>query len=279
MRHPDHHHRRRQCRRYFFPAVAQGLYMSAAISADKAVTPPRMSRQHGPVYQQLAQHLRQLLASYRPGEYLPSEMALAETYGVNRHTLRRAVEVLIDDGLLLRHKGRGSCVTARPIMYPVAPASTYSQVMRSQGYRPQARVLGRRIRAAKPSEADLLGLDHDARIFELSTVRLLDGQPMTLIRHCFSDRFAQVFQNYRSGSVREYLARQGWALIRQSTHIGAQMPTLRDALLLLMPRQVPLLSVHTVSGNAGGTPLELSVSLSRADRFQYHVDSGENNES
>jgi GntR family phosphonate transport system transcriptional regulator len=245
---------------------------------NEAVASAMLSRQHGPRYQQLAWQLRQVVATYRAGTYLPAEKELAALYGVNRHTLRRAVDVLIDDGLVLRHKGKGTCVLERPIVYPVTAASTYSQALRSQGFEPQARLLGRRLRQARSYEESALQLDCDAQVFELRTLRLLDGQPMTLITHCFAAHYAYLFEDYRDGSVREHLKREGWELNRTSTHIGAQMPSVRDALLLMMPRQIPLLSIRTVSCSPQGKPLELSISLSRADRFQYHVNSGDKNE-
>lgn len=245
---------------------------------SEAVAPAMLSRQAGPRYQQLAQQLRQVVAGYRAGTYLPAENELAAFYGVNRHTLRRAVDVLIDDGLVLRHKGRGTCVLQRPIIYPVTSGSTYSQALRSQGFEPQARLLGRRVRPAKEQELQALELKADEQVIELRTLRLIDAQPMTLITHCFSARHAFIFEDYRDGSVREHLVRAGWTLNRKSTHIGAQMPSTREAVLLMMPRQIPLLSIRTVSCSSEGQPLELSVSLSRADRFQYHVDSGEKNE-
>src|SRR5690606_6989675 len=78
--------------------------------------------------------------------------------------------------------------------------------------------------------------------------------------------------------LRTYLKEHGVVLTRAQTWIGAQLPTEREALTLLMPRHVPLLIIHTLSVDASQRAFEYSVSLSRADQFQYHITSGELNE-
>ena len=106
-----------------------------------------LSRQQ-PRYLELAQELRDQLGAYQPGEYLPSEFALAEHFGVNRHTLRRAVDELIAEGRVLRHRGRGTCVLPQPIVYPLHASSAYSKTLEGMGFRSRAVLLGKREREA-----------------------------------------------------------------------------------------------------------------------------------
>ncbi len=71
-------------------------------------------------YQQIAAQLEQeLRTQYRCGDYLPSEQQLAERYQVNRHTLRRAVDQLVERGWLQRRHGVGILVLMRPYDYPL----------------------------------------------------------------------------------------------------------------------------------------------------------------
>lgn len=236
---------------------------------------PDMSRQDQPRYLLLAQALRDQLAGYRAGEYLPSEATLADRFGVNRHTLRRAVDELIAEGRVLRHKGRGTCVLPQPIVYPVHAASAHSKILEGMGYRARAVLLGKRERPAKPDESLELGLREDEPVLELRTLRFLDDQPISLITHCFAGRHRALVGAYEGGSVREYLARRGVPLRRLSTLIGARAPSQHHALQLMMPRHTPVLSIRTLSCGPDGMPFELSRSLARADRFNYHVISGE----
>lgn len=234
-----------------------------------------MSIQLRPRYLEVAQALRAQLGDYKPGDYLPAEWALAERFGVNRHTLRRAVDELIVEGRVLRRKGRGTCVLPQPIVYPLHAASAYSKTLEGMGFRSSAVLLGKRERAAKPDERADLQLHDGEPVLEFETLRLLDGQPISLITHCFARRHRELVRSYGGGSVREHLARQGVPLRRISTLIGARAPTQHHALQLMMPRHTPVLSIRTLSSGPDGAPFELSRSLTRADRFKYHVISGE----
>jgi GntR family phosphonate transport system transcriptional regulator len=234
-----------------------------------------MSRQARPRYLELADALRKELDGYMPGDYLPPELQLAQRYAVNRHTLRRAVDVLIAEGRVLRHQGRGSCVLPTPIVYPVHAGSTYSKALAGLGLRSEAVLLNRSQRPARADEAKDLALGEQEQVVEITTLRLLNERPISLIVHCFSAQRARLLDAYEGGSLRLHLEKKAVALKRRSTLIGARAPSPKEALQLLMPRHTPVLSIRTLSCDALGQPFELSNSVSRADRFKYHVVSGD----
>jgi len=237
-----------------------------------------LSIQAGPRYLQVAGVLRNELATYPCGSYLPSEAQLAERFNVNRHTVRRAIDVLAQEGRVLRHKGRGTCVLSQPIVYPLSSASAYSRTFSALGLQTEARLLKRQERAATDDEARRLALADGERLIELTTLRLLDGEPISLIAHCFGARHGEAVRDYRGGSLRAHLADQDIVLKRTDTWIGARSPATDVALRLLMPRNSPVLTIQTLSSDNTGQPFELSSSVSRADRFTYHVHSGEEND-
>ncbi|MEX6503118.1 phosphonate metabolism transcriptional regulator PhnF [Pseudomonas zhanjiangensis] len=230
-----------------------------------------LSRQSEPLYRELAAVLRDELRQLRPGDYLPGELQLAARFSVNRHTLRRAVDELVLEGRLLRQQGKGTRVLAAPLIYPVAAGSAYSESLSALGVRVEAQLLERRRRPASQEERQQLKLAEGDDVIELDTLRLLDGQPVSLIRHRFCVTQAARLNDYRGGSLRQYLAGQGLPLTRSHSLIGARLPSRDEAGRLLMPRHAPLLTVLTLSRDPAGRPVELSLSLSRADRFQYQV--------
>lgn len=230
-----------------------------------------LSRQSEPLYRELAAVLRTELQHMRPGDYLPGEMQLAARFSVNRHTLRRAVDELVLEGRLLRRQGKGTQVLARPLIYPMDAASAYSQSLSALGHRVEARLIERSRRAGSAEECRHLQLGEGSELIELATLRLLDGQPMSLIRHRFCASLAPLLGDYRGGSLRQYLGERDLPLARTFSLIGARLPSREEAGLLLMPRYAPLLSVLTLSRDPGGRAVELAQSSSRADRFQYQV--------
>jgi GntR family phosphonate transport system transcriptional regulator len=232
----------------------------------------QLSRQPSePLYLELAQVLRGELRHYRIGDFLPGEMQLARRFAVNRHTLRRAVDELINEGRLLRRQGKGTQVLQRPLVYPLQADSAYSDALAALGVRTEARLLERRQLSASAEEARHLQLAEGAALIELSTLRLLDGEPVSLIRHRYCASHAELLADYQGGSLRRYLGERGLPLTRRFSLIGARLADRDEAAQLLMPLRMPLLSVFTLSCDAGGRPVEIALSASRSDRFQYQV--------
>lgn len=200
----------------------------------------QLSRQPSePLYLELAQVLRGELRHYRIGDFLPGEMQLARRFAVNRHTLRRAVDELVQEGRLLRRQGKGTQVLRRPLVYPLQADSAYSDALAALGVRTEA--------------------------------RLLDGEPVSLIRHRYCASHADLLADYQGGSLRRYLGERGLPLTRRFSLIGARLADRDEAAQLLMPLRMPLLSVFTLSCDAAGRPVEIALSASRSDRFQYQV--------
>jgi GntR family phosphonate transport system transcriptional regulator len=231
----------------------------------------QLSRQDEPVYRELADILRRELSDFRAGDFLPAEVQLAERFGVNRHTLRRAIDELVFEGSLLRRQGKGTQVLERPLIYPMAADSAYSQSLSAQGLGVEAVLLKRRYCFASREEAQHLGLSEMAPMIELQTLRKLDGQPVSLIRHRYCASHAPLLADYNGGSLRQYLSERDLPLTRTQSLIGARLPNREEAALLMMPRHLPALSVFTLSRDRDGRAVELAQSTSRSDRFQYQV--------
>lgn len=231
----------------------------------------QLSRQIEPVYRELADTLRRELSDYRAGDYLPAEIRLAARFAVNRHTVRRAIDELVLDGSVLRRQGRGTQVLERPLIYPLVAESAYSQSLSALGHGVEARLLQRRSCLANREEAGHLGLADQAPLIELQTLRMVDGQPVSLIRHRYCASRTEMLAPYIGGSLRQFFAERDLPLTRTFSLIGARLPSREEAGLLLMPRHLPVLSVFTLSRDSSGQPVELAQSTSRSDRFQYQV--------
>ena len=87
------------------------------------------------IYLQIAEELKSNIqqATYQAGEKLPTEIQLAERFGVNRHTVRNAIALLKDEGLVRVDRGRGTFVSATPIKYAIGKRVRYSENLKAQG--------------------------------------------------------------------------------------------------------------------------------------------------
>jgi GntR family phosphonate transport system transcriptional regulator len=157
------------------------------------------------------------------------------------------------------------------MVYPMQAGSAYSASLSALGHKVEAQLLESRLRPASCEEREYLQLPSAAQLLELSTLRLIEGQPVSLIRHAFSSEHAELLTDYQGGSLRQYLSQRGLALTRTFSLIGARLPSREEAARLMMPKHAPLLSVQTLSRALAGRLVELSLSTSRADRFQYQL--------
>ncbi|MEL6816974.1 MAG: GntR family transcriptional regulator, partial [Cyanobacteria bacterium J06598_3] len=89
----------------------------------------------GPLYIQIAHQLRERIqdGSYKRDQQLPAEAKLAAQFGVNRHTLRQAIALLKQEGILRIERGRGTFVTAVPIRYAIGKRVRYNESLKAQG--------------------------------------------------------------------------------------------------------------------------------------------------
>ena len=163
-------------------------------------------------YQEIAAKLEQELRQhYRCGDYLPAEQQLAARFEVNRHTLRRAIDQLVEKGWVQRRQGVGVLVLMRPFDYPLNAQARFSQNLLDQGSHPTSEKLLSVLRPASGHVADALGITEGENVIHLRTLRRVNGVALCLIDHYFADlTLWPTLQRFDSG-LRCAAARRGSA--------------------------------------------------------------------
>ena len=131
-------------------------------------------------YLDLASELRDEIAAGVTGA-LPSESELGERHGVSRVTVRRALELLRDEGLVASRRGAGWFVLSDPIRQPLGRVTTIEAALEAAGARPERRVLEFGFEPAAPEVAKTLGLPADAEVLRVLRLNLADGEPFALV--------------------------------------------------------------------------------------------------
>ena len=173
-------------------------------------------------WQEIAAKLEvELRTHYRCGDYLPAEQQLADRYEVNRHTLRRAIDQLVERGWVQRRQGVGVLVLMRPFDYPLNAQARFSQNLLDQGSHPTSEKLLSVLRPASSHVADALGIQEGDNVIHLRTLRRVNGVAVCQIDHYFADlALWPVLQNFSSGSLHDFLQdATGIALKRTQTRI------------------------------------------------------------
>ena len=138
-------------------------------------------------YQEIAAKLEQELRQhYRCGDYLPAEHQLAVRFEVNRHTLRRAIDQLVEKGWVQRRQGVGVLVLMRPFDYPLNAQARFSQNLLDQGSHPTSEKLLSVLRPASGHVADALGIAEGENVIHLRTLRRVNGVALCLIGQRFN---------------------------------------------------------------------------------------------
>ncbi|WP_413735552.1 phosphonate metabolism transcriptional regulator PhnF [Sodalis sp. RH21] len=227
-------------------------------------------------YQEIAALLEQeVRARYRCGDYLPSEQQLAQRYQVNRHTLRRAVDQLVDRGWLQRRHGIGILVLMRPYDYPLHARTHFSQNLLDQGSHPTSELLLAVLRPCSEAVASALSCDAGDTVIHLRTLRRVNGVPLSVIDHYLPDLgWWPALQQFRNGSLHDFIkTRLDQGLVRRQTRISARRSQTKESQLLEVANQIPLLCVRTINACAGSDRVaEYSYTLSRADMIELTME-------
>lgn len=139
-------------------------------------------RQPTPLYLQLQKGIRSAIGSriVEPDAAIPTERDLAREFDVSRITVRKAIDGLVEEGLLARRRGAGTFVVAPRVEKNFARLTSFSEDMIARGRHPHSVWVSRREGAVTPEEALSLGLSPGTPVYRFHRIRCADGQPMAL---------------------------------------------------------------------------------------------------
>lgn len=222
-----------------------------------------------PLYLQLAQQIGQAIRDghYRPDQALPSERALSESLSLSRVTARKAIELLVEQGLVLRRRGSGNYIAPK-LEQPLTRLTSFSEELQQRGFRPSSRWLVRELTGAAPDEQLALGLSTGARVARLERLRLADDVVMA---HEVSVLPGSVLPEpqHVEASLYTHLAALGRAPLRALQHLRALNADARLAGLLGVPVDRAVLHITRVGYGASGQPVELTHSYCRSDYYGF----------
>src|SRR6516164_7607340 len=116
--------------------------------------------------------------TFAAGEKLPGETEIAETYRVNRHTVRRALAALAERGLVRAERGSGTYVEARRLAYPLRSRTRFSEIVGAGGHEPRGQLIDASTDVATRELARELGLKTGAALIRIEALRFADRTPI-----------------------------------------------------------------------------------------------------
>jgi DNA-binding GntR family transcriptional regulator len=227
-----------------------------------------------PLYYQLAQNMETAIRSGRlsSGTHLDNEFELARQLKVSRPTVRRAIAVLANRGLVIRRHGIGTLVVPTLVRRPVRLSSLYDD-LKEAGQTPATRVLAFETVPAPVEVASSLQLSKGARVLHFERLRLAGDQPVALMRNFLPLALDGVVTERGLNTTGLYeLLRQGGIHLRLASQtIGARGAERREARMLKVPLRSPLLTMRRISYDDAGRPVEYGSHVYPAERYAFEM--------
>jgi len=256
---------------------------STPLDTDSPVSPPSAAWQgqapaFSPLYQQIKALILQSLqqGEWKPGEVIPSEFDLAARYKVSQGTVRKAVDELAAENLLVRRQGRGTFVAThseQQVQYRFLRLQPDSGTVDSEGPAQRDVVECRRQRASA-EVARALGLRSGDPVLQARRLLRFAGVPTILedlwlpggpFKGLTADRLSQ----HHGPMYALFEAEFGVRMVRADEKIRAVLPDAEQARLLDVDTATPLLSVERVAYTYNDVPMELRRGLYRTDTHHY----------
>lgn len=237
-----------------------------------------------PVYRQIADHLRDAIASgeLRPGDQLPSETKLIERYGAARGTVREAVAILRTEGLIEVEHGRGAFVRVRPPIRRLAQdrfarkhrkagRAAFLAEAQTEGWTPQVEVLDVGPTTAAAEVAARLEIEAGSDVLRRHRRYLADGQPVEVATSWLPLELVKgtaiCETNPGPGGIYARLEELGHTLDHFTEEVEARMPSPDETRLLRLPPGTPVFRLVRAAHSKAGRIVEICDTVMAADHY------------
>lgn len=226
----------------------------------------------GPLYVKLQRLIENAVLDglLKPGDALPPERELAAIADISRVTVRKAVQGLVSDGLLIQRHGSGTFVAPRSarVEQSLTHLTSFTEDMARRGMVVRSTWLDRGIYVPSPEEMVTLGLTSGERVSRISRLRVANDTPMAIERAALS---VHVLPNPELVTLSLYavLAASGNRPVRAIQRISAAILKENDAKLLEVPAGSASLNIERISYLDSGKVIEFTRSIYRADAYEF----------
>lgn len=228
-----------------------------------------------PLYHQLYEIVRRgiLGGQWQPGDMLPPESELIAEYEVSRTTVRQVLEMLVNEGLIYRQRGRGTFVAHPSMEQSLVRIVSFTDDMLQRGREPGTVVLRSGLIPAPEDIASKLAVEPGEELAELCRLRMADGEPMSIEESYLVHRYCPgvLEGDYTRNPLREALeVDHGIRWLRARQAIRAISATAELAELLSITQPAALLFIERVSYSQGDIPIEFLRIYYRGDRYSLY---------
>jgi DNA-binding GntR family transcriptional regulator len=224
-----------------------------------------------PLYVQLKHKLlKEIESNYKPKDLLPAESQLLKLYKVSRITVRKAMEDLEREGIIVKKQGKGTFVKEKKILYDANSIGSLTQRLSKQNHSLQTKTIEFEIISTEHYVKDLLHCD---TLLCVKRFRVLDGIPFALMLNYIDIQKAPNLQkNFKIQSLYTFLKQEyGIEFYKAEETVEARACTKQEAKKLEIKEDAPLLSLHRLSYDKNNKPIEFSDIVIKSDMYKHKI--------
>jgi DNA-binding GntR family transcriptional regulator len=226
-----------------------------------------------PLYYQVATRLQELIeqGEIGVGSRIENEVDLAERLGVSRPTTRRAIQYLVERGMLVRKRGVGTQVVHGLVRRSLELTSLYDDLART-GSSPRTRIIELSRRPADEEVAHELQVEPSSEVWSLERLRSMGEEPLALMRNYLPVALIDLEAvDLEHEGLYASLRRAGILMSVAKQRIGSRRALAGEAALLAEKRGAPLLTMQRTAYDNAGQPVEFGRHAYRPDLYSFEL--------
>ncbi len=219
------------------------------------------------------EHLRHnmITLKMRQGDLLTTDERVQEEFGVSRATARKAIDELVDEGLVERITGKGTFVTEPRLQVPLPAMLSFTEEIARRGMSPSTRIVSVGWVPASERPAQTLGVEAGANVLRLERIRYADARPILQTVDVPPERLGIGSGEDFSGSLYELMELRGIRLAECQNLIEAAVTDRRLSNLLQVRKGFPILALQRTSYDTKGPPVLYEEAACRGDMYSYAI--------
>ncbi len=237
----------------------------------------RISRSsYKPIYLQICDLIREKINSGKlsPGSRVWSENDIVEQFQVSRNTAQKAIEILVNEGIVSRVQGKGSFVAQPKVEYGLQHLVSFTEETLGKGLNPSSRIICFDREHPDHHHAKNLNISEDDWVYKLERLRLANEQPIAHQISIIPEELCPGLKRYdfSKQSLYEVFEKDfNFILSWQKIIVNPIIANDSVAEMFDIPPQTPLLHTDSVLYLAGGTPIESNKNIYLSERYQFTV--------
>ncbi|GEN54499.1 GntR family transcriptional regulator [Halobacillus faecis] len=205
---------------------------------------------------------------------IPTEQELMKEFDVSRTTIRQAISILVQEGLVEKKQGRGTIVKPRKLSGNLSQLKGFAEEVLERGQVPRSKLIRAEFKSNLHHEKSMLEVKDDAPILLIERIRLADEVPVALERTCWPKEIGEILMKHNLDEARYYeiLENYNIYLNRASEKIAAINATIDEADALGIRGGEALLEMTRLSFGVNERPIEYTKTKYRNDQYHYSLE-------